>query len=330
MNTLKKSVSALTAGIVMASPTFADGFELADGLTMTGFLDMSYVVVEPDDGDSVTDSGVDQFELNFNYDFGQGLTTVIDLEYDYNGEPEQETHIEQAYINYAINENLNFKAGRFLSYSGWETEDPTGLFQYSGTGYAKYFYGAYQQGFSLNYSGGMLGAAISIVNDPGTLKGDERDGEDPAVELMLALSPSESVTAKAFYITDKSDANGETIDMFNVWASYSAGGLTLAAEYNASENTGAAVAIAGDEAEATGYLLMANYAWDKFGVTLRYHGSEVETESGTTVEDITGITIAPSYQIHENLLLVAEYRMDEEDESGAETDQFALEALLTF
>ena len=331
MNTWRKNISAQVAAIAMASSVaYADGFQLAEGLTMTGFLDMSYVVTDPEGGDSETDSGVDQFEINLLYDFGKGLTAVVDLEYDYNGEEEQSTHVEQAYINYAIDDNWSFKAGRFLSYSGWETEDPTGLFQYSATGYAKYFYGAYQQGMSVKYSNAIFDAALSVVNDTGTLKGDGRDGEDPAFEMMLALRPIEGLTAKGFYLSDKNADNGESIDMFNVWTSYVVGGLTLAAEYNMSENTPAAAAIAGAEAEADGYLVMANYAWRKWGVTLRYHESEVESAAGDTVEDLSGITLSPSFQIHENLLLVAEYRVDEDDLTGDETTIYALEALLTF
>jgi hypothetical protein len=341
MNIWKKNISALAVGIAIASPATYAEFELAPGLTMTGFMDMSasYVEYDPAGGDSSSESssGLDQFEINLMYDFGKGLSAVVDLEYqdngavDSNGEPVgEETHVEQAYINYAIDDNWSLKAGRFLSYSGWETEDPTGLFQYSGTGYAKYFYGAYQQGASVKYGSDMFDAALSVVNDLGTLTGDTRDTSNPATEIMLAVRPLDGLTAKAFIMNDTNEDNGEDIESINVWASYVVAGWTFAAEANASENSYAAVGIAGAEAEAEGYLLMANYAWDKFGVTLRYHGSEVETEAGVTVEDITGITLAPSYQVHENLLLIFEVRTDEEDVSGDEYESVAFEALLTF
>ncbi len=82
-------------------------------------------------------------------------------------EDNQELDVEQAFINYALSDNLSLKAGRFLSYSGWETEEPTGLFQYSGTGYAGYFYGGYQQGVSGLYTGDGYAVAVSVVNDLG-------------------------------------------------------------------------------------------------------------------------------------------------------------------
>ena len=237
---------------------------------------------------------------------------------------------DRAYINYALNDNWSVKGGRFLSYSGWETEDPTGLFQYSGTGYAKYFYGAYQQGISTKYSVEKLDFAMSVVNDLGTLTGDTRDSSDPAVELMLALRPVEGLTAKAFYMMDKHDVNDKDIVSINLWTSYAFDNVTLAAEYNTSENSYAAAGMAGADAEAEGYLLMANYAWEKWGVTLRYHESEVETAMGDIAEDINAITVAPSYKVSDNLLLVAEFRMDQDDISGGKSEAVALEALLTF
>lgn len=330
MNICKKSLASVAVGVALASPAvYADGFQLSEKLSVTGFIDMSYVVTDPDGGDSTTSSGLDQFELDFVYDFGQKLTAQVDLEYQDNGSGE-EVDIEQAFFNYKVSDSVNFKAGRFLSYSGWETEEPTGLFQFSGTGYAKYFYGGYQQGASVNYSDSMFTVGLSVVNDLGDLEGEARDTEEPGVELMLAASPTEDWTVKAFYMTDKLAGTDETTKMLNVWTSYAIGGLTLAAEVNSSENTGAAFALAGLDAEADGYLLMANYAWDKYGVTLRYHESEVESGAGVTVEELSAITLASSYQLTDNLLLVAEYRMDEDDIAGLDSNTFAVEALLTF
>ncbi len=324
----------LAAGILFAGLAVpyaqADGYELAPGLTMTGFLDMSASVVDPDEGPKDENAAIDQWEIDLAYDFGKGLTANVDVEWDDNGDGKgEEMHLEQAYITYAGSDAWSAKAGRFLSYSGWETEDPTGLYQYSGAGYAKYFYGAYQQGVSGLYSGGIFTGAVSVITDIGNLNGDISSTDNLAVEAMAAFNFG-PVTWKSFYMGQESDANGEDITMINSWASYVVGGFTFALEGNYSENNGPATAIAGVNAEATGGLFMANYAWDKFGFTFRYHQWKVETESGTTVEDVDGFTFSPSYRIHPNLLLVAEYRMDSEDVTGIDTDSYALEALLTW
>jgi hypothetical protein len=324
---LRAALMALMfAGTAVSGTAMADGFQLSEKLSVTGFIDMSFLYVDDESAsESTQDFGLDQFEIDFLYKFSDNFTAQVDLEYqddgklEANGDPEgSETDIEQAFFTYGINDSFSVKAGRFLSYSGWEAEEPTGLFQYSGTGYGKYFYGAYQQGVSGYYDGGGFDVALSIVNDLGNLQGDGTDNENIATELMLAINPIEGVTAKAFYMTE-----GD-VDLINLWASYATGGLTLAAEYNTAEGS------AGIDSEADGYLLMANYAAGMYGITLRYHAWEVENAAGTTVEEMNGITISPSISVNDNLLLVFEYRMDEDDLSGNETDSVALEALVTF
>ncbi len=100
------------------------------------------------------------------------------------------------------------KVGRFLSYSGWETEEPTGLFQYSGSGYAPCFYGYYQQGISAclqrpasSPSWRRWSTTCSAM--PATRL--ERDTKKPAYELGVAVMPVEGLTAKAFYMSDDED-----------------------------------------------------------------------------------------------------------------------------
>ncbi|WP_448245978.1 porin [Thalassotalea agariperforans] len=286
--------------------------EEKSALTVGGFIDMSYVYQDSDaEASSTSSSGVDQVEVNLGYDFGNKLTAAVDVEYKNAADG---ANVEQAYISYAVSDDFSVKAGRFLSYSGWETEEPTGLFQYSGTGYAKYFYGYYQQGVSGIYSGDGYALAVSVVND---LAGPQAtDSEQPGVETMLALMPTDEITVKAFYSVE-----GDT-KLFNTWASYSKDALTLAAEYNSAEDS----AYAGSD--ASGYLLMANYAFEDFALTLRYHDYEVEDAAGTTTEEANAFTISPSFAINDNLLIVTEYRMEEMN--GVDIDTLAIEALVTF
>lgn len=286
--------------------------EEKSALSISGFIDMSYLSIDVDGGESTHESGLDQVELNLGYDFGNKLSATVDVEYQ---NSEEGVDIEQAYISYQVSESFSVKAGRFLSYTGWETEEPTGLYQYSGTGYAKYFYGYYQQGVSGLYSGDGYSLAVSVVND---LAGPQStDSEHPGIETMFALMPTDEITIKGFYSKD-----GD-VELINTWASYSAGALTLAAEYNMAEDS----AFVGSD--ASGYLLMANYAIsDSVGLTLRYNDWEIEDALGATYEDATGITISPSYVVNDNLTMIFEYRMDEIND--VDVNSFAVEALITF
>ena len=174
----------------------ADDMKLPENLSISGFIDMSYYSTDVDGGGSVHESGIDQIELNIGYDFGNKLTASVDIEYQDQTddlEDNQEVDIEQAFISYAVSDDFSIKAGRFLSYSGWETEEPTGLFQYSGTGYGSYFYGGYQQGVSALYSGDGYALAVSVVNDLG---GEGTDTEHPGIETMIALMPTDEITIK--------------------------------------------------------------------------------------------------------------------------------------
>ena len=282
-----------------------------DKLSVSGFIDMSYLAIDVDGGESTHDSGLDQVELNLGYDFGNKLTASVDIEYQNAAEG---VDLEQAFISYAVSDNFSVKAGRFLSYSGWETEEPTGLFQYSGAGYAPYFYGYYQQGVSGIYTGEGYALAISVVND---LAGPQStDSEHPGIETMVALMPTDDITIKGFYSKD-----GD-VELINTWASYSTGALTLAAEYNTAEDS----VFTGSD--ASGYLVMANYAFEDFALTLRYNNWEIKEASGDIYEDAPGFTISPSFSVNDNLLMVFEYRLDEIND--VDVNSFAIEALITF
>ncbi len=329
INKVTRWASALmAAGAAGAIPVAHADIELGNGISITGFLDMSYVSTDPDGGSSTENVGIDQFEIDFKYAGSNGVSAQVDVEFGESFEDDtddNETFVEQAFITKAFTEQFSVKAGRFLSYTGWETEEPTGLFQYSGAGYAKYFYGFYQNGVSAYYNGGkfaVMGSAVTSAFDP-----DDRnsvDGVDDKMgyEVGVSVTPVEGLTAKAFYISD-----GDTgTDIINVWASYAVAGFTFAGEYNTVEYGASSTVVDGD---GDGYLLMANYATGPYGFTVRYHDFEIETAAGATADDGSALTLSPSYKVGSNLLLVGEYRMDSSDTNG-DSDTFAIEALFTF
>lgn len=314
---IASAVAAVMVG-AMPSQSAAAGIELGDGLSASGFLDMSFVSVDPDGGPSSSGFGIDQFEIDFMYAGSSGVSAQVDIEYGENASDLSDndvTFVEQAFISKAFTDQFSMKVGRFLSYSGWETEEPTGLFQYSGTGYAPSFYGYYQQGVSAYYDGGKFAVMGSIVNDVFGYAGGplERDTDNLGYEVGLAVMPMEGFTAKAFYMSDdKTDR-----DVINVWASYATMGFTFAAEYNDADY--------GVGGKGDGYLLMANYATGPAGITVRYHDFEDDFRGISA----SAITISPSYKVGDNLLLVAEYRMDDVD-GGGDINTLALEALFMF
>ncbi|MDM4769365.1 outer membrane beta-barrel protein [Solimonas sp. SE-A11] len=324
---LTRWASALmAAGAMGAIPVAHAEIELGKGISITGFLDMSYSSVSPDAGSSTESVGIDQFEIDFKYAGSDGVSAQVDIEYGEGFEGSgDDTFVEQAFITKAFTEQFSMKAGRFLSYSGWETEEPTGLYQYSGTGYAKYFYGYYQNGLSAYYNGGkfaVMGSVVASAFNPNDRNSVDGVDDKMGYEFGLAVMPIEGLTAKAFYIIDKDTDT----DIINAWVSYAVSGFTFAGEYNTVDYGDSSAVVNGD---GDGYLLMANYAKGPYGITLRYHDFEIKNAAGGTVDDGSAITLSPSYKVGENLLLVLEYRKDSSDTNG-DSDAFALEALFTF
>lgn len=311
---------AVAAAAVGVMPVANAGIELGEGLSVTGFVDMS--LFSNDSDGAAASFGIDQVEVDFLYAGSNGISAEVDIEYGEDASdlvPGDDTFVEQAFITKKFTDEFSIKVGRFLSYSGWETEEPTGLFQYSGVGYAPFFYGYYQQGISAAYTGDKFAIMGSVVNDVFGYAGGavESDTEDLGYEIGVAVMPVEGLTAKAFYMKDEKTDR----EVINFWASYSMNGFTFAGEYNDGDY--------GAAGDGTGYLLMANYAKGAWGITARYHDWDIENGVGATVTKVKGFTISPSYKAGDNLLIVAEFRTD--DPAGASSsNSLALEALFTF
>ena len=169
--------------------------------------------------------GLDQFELDLSTDLGDGISIRADV--NAMG-PTAPVELEQAYIAYEVGEGLSLTVGKFLSCTGFEAAEPTGMYQYSYS--ATLVYGGYQNGVAASYATdkyGLYGAVVSSVWD-----GSETDlDSDLGIEAQLILTPIEGVTAKAaFAIEDKQNLINVygLSDKIGVTARYSAIALTPA------------------------------------------------------------------------------------------------------
>ncbi len=135
----EKVSKRILAGVVAAAavgavPVANADIELGAGFSVSGFADMSYWSSNPN-GTAPTSKGLglDQFETDFKYAGSGGVSAQVDVEYGatWDGSEGDTTFVEQAFITKTFTDQFSVKVGRFLSYSGWEAEEPTGLFQYS-------------------------------------------------------------------------------------------------------------------------------------------------------------------------------------------------------
>lgn len=275
----------------------------------SGFVDMS---VFSDDGNA--SMSLDQFELDVSTDLGEGISMRADV--NALG-PTAPVELEQAFITYDTGEGLALTVGKFLSCTGFEAAEPTGMYQYSYS--ATLVYGGYQNGVAASYGSdmfGLYGAVVSSVWD-GAETDFSGDGSDVGFEAQVALMPVEGITAKAAL------AKEDEQTLINVWGMLGTGPLTVAAEVNSMSDWGA-------YESGLGYLGMVNYGLsDQVGVTARYSAIAWTPIGGGEDDETSEITIAPSYAVSDNWGLVAEVKMLTVGDADAVT-QIALESLLTF
>ena len=275
----------------------------------SGFVDMSLF---SDDGNA--SMSLDQFELDASTDLGEGISARADV--NALG-PTAPVELEQAFITYDTGEGLALTVGKFLSCTGFEAAEPTGMYQYSYS--ATLVYGGYQNGVAASYGSdmfGLYGAVVSSVWDGAEtdVSGDETD---VGFEAQVALMPVEGVTTKAAL------AREDEQTLINVWGMLETGPLTVAAEVNSMSDWGA-------YESGLGYLGMVNYGLsDQIGVTARYSAIAWTPVGGGVDDETSEITIAPSFAVSDNWGLVAEVKMLTVGDADAVT-QIALESLLTF
>jgi hypothetical protein len=315
---MRKSVTmGLVAGVLGMGLASAE-VKVSDALSLSGFFDMSATAGMPDAGPKSLTASFDQFEVDFMFKLADNLSARADV----NSLGGGSVDLEQAYLTYTAGA-ASFMAGKFLSSSGFEAAEPTGLYQYSVS--KTLVYGGYQNGVAASYTVSpmisLYGAVIGSAWD-----GTDTDIKKPAFEGQVALMPVEGVTIKATYIYESDltsyDPDADTVtgvsaqSLINVWAMYAAGPLTAAAEVNYVLDYDLT------DVPALGYLAMVNYKLsDKLGVTGRY--SALSMDGGTADNEIT---VSPGYAVSSAWFVLAEVKQEIE----AKKTSFAVESILTF
>lgn len=328
MNSPNKFPMALTVLGLAAASSFAE-IKVGDNLSLSGFLDMSIGGAKAEDVDATLNGSLDQFEVDFLYKYDK-ISARADINALPSGAvaltadtiPNTFVTLEQGFVTYTPGA-VSLSAGRFLSSSGFEAAEPTGLFQYSVS--KALFYGGYQNGVNVAYSTPMFGLYGAVVSD--LWNANETDFmNSPGFEGQVSLTPAEGVTAKATYLYQMydEDATGDASQqLLNVWGQYAKGKITAAAEYSMLIDwvvpDGAGVV---NDGTGHAWLAMANYKiTDVFAATIRYSGNIL----GDADPD-TEITFSPSVALSAQWLALAEIRQD----IDATITKYAVESLFMF
>lgn len=299
---MKKWLMSMAAVALFVTPASAQ-IKLTDNLTVSGFLDMSTTY---NSGSKANTLSFDQFELDFMYDYGGGITAQADI----NSLGGGSVDLEQAFVTYTAPNGFSLTGGKFLSCSGFEAAEPTGLYQYSYS--ATLVYGGYQNGVAVGFGNDQVGFYGSVVSS--VWNGADTSFDDFGFEGQISFMPSEAITAKVAYIWEDMGAFNQSL--INGWAMFTQGPITLAAEYNHLLDWGA------KGNNGYGWILMGNMSLsEKAAATVRYSGLDTDTTT-----KFTEITFSPSYVISDNLGVLAEIRRD----IDAKVTSFAFESIFTF
>lgn len=109
-----------------------------ESLSLEGFIDMAYTHLNGEADvsgssnlqESDNSFGIEEVEFTFLFNFDP-VTALIDLEFEENGE---EPEVEQAFVNYRLDGNLQgaiLTAGRYASMLGFEAFERVGRYQFS-------------------------------------------------------------------------------------------------------------------------------------------------------------------------------------------------------
>ena len=209
---MKKTKSFPVAVALMglgAASSFAE-IKINDNLSTSGFLDMSINGCSPERRRCDPERFVRSVRIGLHvqvrrHQRARGRQCNADCP-DAAGSPIGDTasfstptsavYLEQGFVNYTMG-GFGVTAGRFLSSSGYEAAEPTGMFQYS---YSKTLvYGYYQNGLALSYSTPMFGLYGAVVSDLWNPQEFELLNS-AGFEGQITLTPVEGITAKVAYL----------------------------------------------------------------------------------------------------------------------------------
>jgi len=300
---MKKTLIGIVAAMTL--PAIAQGAGIQQ-VELEGFIDIVWAV---SDG---TDEGVNGSEGHFytsgELDLKTKLNGPISMRLDADLNPadgdNDSGRLEQAFLTWAIDNNLSLKAGVFNNNLGFEKEDAPELYQVTHGQLWDIWNlstfgldGNNLQGIELSYKQADFTAFVGFLNDLGDVP------EENSIKLGATVTAVKDVTITAGLITQDEGNPGtpsleNIIDINALWKFD--GNLTLGGEL-----------MLPSEIIDSGLMLMANYQVNpKLSGTLRY---DMVAYDGSGVDDTTSLTIAGLYSIEDNLFANAEIRINSDD-----------------
>jgi hypothetical protein len=331
MNKLLKTTLTM---LLLATTALQAQIKINDNISVTGFVDMSVSKTDSEmtrstlnnaavnhaadaDGSS---GNLDQAEIDFILNFDK-ISGQVDLNYlgtNDGGRKIGEFDLEQAFIRYDLGDGGDVEAGKFLSYMGFETFEPTGLYQYSYAYDIRNAIPGHHTGVRYNYNDDFLSLGLSLLDSVYRPDGGIQDSGH-GVEAKIAIKPIEGLTIFLGFAQDSQDGAAEDSDLINFWTSYETGNITWAFELNEYDF--------GAMNSGSQFLVMANLGLtDRTGLTFRVSEDAQDFKGGDTA---TKFTVSPNFSVNDNLGFLFELSQTDYGSEGTVTSA-AFETIFTF
>ena len=335
---MKNKILALFASLSMSGFVFGD-IQIGENVTIKGFLDASYQNTNSDTAADTSDISLDEVEIDFLFNSG-AVSARVDLDTNPSALSGNDgMDIEQAHFTYTNDGGLSVTIGRMGTLLGFEREDPSGLYTYS-RAYGTYStvynnFGRFNlgnidgqntsnsnrnDGVRFGYTTDAFGINVSVDQD--TNKNLDDTDSRLNYEVHVSYSGIENLNLSAGYRNDRSGPSAQDTDILNIHGAYTAGKALIAAEYTTWNPEKASL----KTLDAMMILLDYDFS-DKFGAAVRYSQEDYGT---TTVNDVNKWTIAPNYQITDNLGTIVEFSSINPDGDANDMTQVAVELTYTF
>jgi len=327
---------------VAATADFVDALAVSAGrasdTSIGGYGELHYNRIAADDPARDLDQ-VDfhRFVLSFAHEFDDRVRffSEIELEHSLSGDGlPGEVELEQAYLEFALNDSITAQGGLFLLPVGIlnETHEPPTFFGVernsvetviipstwweAGAGLSGHFASGLSWTFALH-----SGLAMSTVGDDafrvrsGRQKGGLASARDPAYTARLKFTglPGLELSASYQYQRDPSQMSGDGLDsgrLLTTHAIYSRENFTVRALYGEWSFAGAAVEAAAAEEQSGWYVEPSLRIGPKWGVYARYEKVDgardqdefTQWEAGFNYRPVPDVTVKVDYRSREHVL----------------------------
>jgi len=323
----------VTEDRVAATGDFVESLEIAPAsdTTLGGYGELHYNNLSADSGVDTDEIDFHRFVMFFGHRFNDRVRFFSELEVEHSlageGKP-GEVELEQAFIDFRLNESISAQAGLFLVPVGIlnETHEPPTFYGvernnvenvilpstwWEAGGAVK---GNFANGLSWDFAlhSGLAmptsGSSAFRVRS-GRQKVAEALASDPAYTFRLRYTgiPGLDLAASYQYQTDPSQMVGDGLDsgsLFTANAIYQTGDFTLRALYGQWSFDGLAVELAGDDRQSGWYVEPSYRLNPRWGVYARYE----DVEGARDVDEFDQWEAGFNYWPVTNVVLKFDYR----------------------